>query len=251
MSNCLALLFSLVGFPSYVHSDRGTVFMSKELKDYLHSRDIATSHSTPYHPTDNSQCERCNQTVWKTVSLILKGRNLGPHLWELILPDALHAVRTLLCTATNASPHERFFPFSRRSMLGRSLPTWMITPGTVLLMTFVRNKSDLLCEEDDLLDASPKSALIRFQDERETTVSTSDLATAGRCVDSPDSYESTDDTTADVEPPVPVASPSESSQNSEETDVTLDSVGESSPALRRSSRMLQPPDRYGNPVTYG
>jgi len=90
----------------------------------------------------------------------------------------------LLCTATNASPHERFFPFSRRSMLGRSLPSWMITPGTVLLKKFVRNKSDLLCEEVDLLDANPKSALIRFQDGRATTVSTSDLAPAGRCVDS-------------------------------------------------------------------
>jgi len=124
VTNCLALLFSLVGFP-YVHSDRGTAFMSKAVKDYLHSRGLAASHSTPYHPTGNSQCERCNQTVWKTVSLILKGRNLSPHLWELILPDVLHAVRTLLCTATSASPHEKFFPFSRRSMLCRSLSSWM------------------------------------------------------------------------------------------------------------------------------
>jgi len=225
--------------------------MSKELKDYLHSRGIATSHSTPYHPTGNSQCERCNQTVWKTVSLILKGRNLAPHLWELILPDALHAVRTLLCAATNASPHERLFPFSRRSMLGLSLTSWMITPGTTLLKKFVRNKSDHLCEEVDLLDPNPKSALIRFQDGRETTVSTSDLAPADRCVGSPDSYESIDDTTADVEPSVPVATPSESSQNSDEIDVSPDSVGDSPPALRRSSRTRRPLDHYGNPVTYG
>jgi len=162
VTNCLALLFSLVGFPSYVHSDRATAFMSKELKDYLHSRGIATSHFTTYHPTGNSQCEWCNQTVWKTVPLILKGRNLGPHLWELILPNALHAVRTLLCTATNAFPHERFFSFSRQSMLGRSLPSWMITPGTVLLKTFVRNKSDPLSEQVDLSDTNSKSALIRF-----------------------------------------------------------------------------------------
>ena len=74
VTNCLALLFSLVGFPD-VHSDRGTAFMSKELKDYLHSRDIATSHSTTYHPTGNSQREQGNKTVWKTVSLILKDRN--------------------------------------------------------------------------------------------------------------------------------------------------------------------------------
>jgi len=161
--------------------------MSKELKDYLHSRGIATGHSTPYHPTGNSQCERCNQIVWKTGSLILKGRNLGPHLWEPILPDALHAVRTLLCTATNASPHERFFPFSRRSMLGRSLPRWMITPGTGLLKKFVRNNSEPLCEEVDLLNTNPKSTLIRFQDGQETTVSASDLVPAGSRVDNPDS----------------------------------------------------------------
>jgi len=29
-NNCLALLFSLVGFPSYADSDRGTAFISKE-----------------------------------------------------------------------------------------------------------------------------------------------------------------------------------------------------------------------------
>jgi len=56
----------------------------------------------------------------------------------------------------------------------------------------VRNKSDPLCDEVDLLDVNPNSALIRFQDGRETTVPTSDLAPAGRRVDSPDSYEGID-----------------------------------------------------------
>ena len=75
---CLSTLFSLFGFPSYVHSDRGTAFLSRELKDYLHSRRIATSHSTPYHSTGNSQCESFNQSIWNTISLMNKGRNLGP-----------------------------------------------------------------------------------------------------------------------------------------------------------------------------
>ena len=130
---CLSTLFSLFGFPSHVRSDRGTAFLSRELKDYLHSRGIATSHPTPYHSTGNSQCERFNQTIWKTISLMIKGRNLGPHHWEEVMPEALHSVRTLLSTATNTTPHERFLPFPRRSMLGRSLPTWLITPNTELL----------------------------------------------------------------------------------------------------------------------
>ena len=39
----LTNLFSVFGNPSFVHSDRGTAFMSEELKGFLHSRGIATS----------------------------------------------------------------------------------------------------------------------------------------------------------------------------------------------------------------
>jgi len=31
--------------------------------------------------------------------------------WETVLLDALHAMRSLLCTATNATPHELFLRF--------------------------------------------------------------------------------------------------------------------------------------------
>ena len=35
--------------------------------------------------------------------------------WERVLPDALHSTRSLLCTATNATLHERLFNFQRQS----------------------------------------------------------------------------------------------------------------------------------------
>jgi len=110
--NCLSSLFSLFGFPSYVHSDRAATFLSQKLKAYLHEHGIATSHSTPYHPTDNSQSERYVQTIWKTITLMIRGRKLSQQQWEEILPEALHAVRTLLCSSTNTTPHQRFFAFS-------------------------------------------------------------------------------------------------------------------------------------------
>ena len=50
-------------------------------------------------------------------------------------------------------------------MPGRSLPTWLIAPITVLLKRFVWNKSEPLCDEAELLDANPKTALVRFPDE--------------------------------------------------------------------------------------
>ena len=62
-------LISVFGMPSYIHSDRGASFMSNELKSFLHSKGIATSRTTPYNPTGNSQVERLNGTLWKTITL--------------------------------------------------------------------------------------------------------------------------------------------------------------------------------------
>ena len=67
--NCLSQLFVLFGLPMCVHSNRGAGFMAKEFKEYLTIR--GTSNSTPYHPSENSQMERTNKTVWKTVQLML------------------------------------------------------------------------------------------------------------------------------------------------------------------------------------
>jgi len=71
---CLTRLFCLFGLPGFVHSDLGAYFMSRELKEYLTSRGVATSRTIPYHPTGNAQCERWNQTIWRTIKL-MQGRN--------------------------------------------------------------------------------------------------------------------------------------------------------------------------------
>ena len=123
---CLSTLFRLFGQPLYVHSDRGASFLSKKFKQFLTERGITSSKSTPYHPTGNSQCERINQIVWKTVRLLLRTYQLPESTWEAVLFEALHSVRSLLCTATNATSHERFLGFDRRSMIGRTLPNWFI-----------------------------------------------------------------------------------------------------------------------------
>ena len=175
--SCMDQLFSIFGMPSYVHSDRGTGFMSKELREYLHGRGIATSRTTPYNPQGNGQCERYNGIVWRTVQLALKSRKLPTSAWERVLPDALHSIRSLLCTSTNATPHERLFNYQRRSTSGTSVPSWLNTPGPVLLKKHVRNsKYDPLVDEAELIEANPQYAHVRLQDGCEKTVSLRDLA---------------------------------------------------------------------------
>ena len=173
---CLTDIFCMFGLPGYVHSDRGASFISTSVKTFLHEKGIATSRSTPYHPTGNSQCEKYVGVVWKTVSLALDSSKLTINCWESVLPDALHSIRSLLCTTTNSTPHERLFSFPRRSANGASIPTWLTTPGKVYLRRHVRNKTDPLVDEVDLIEATPTYAHIRYNDGRESTVSTSDLA---------------------------------------------------------------------------
>jgi len=62
VADCLSTLYSVFGFPTYIHSDRGTAFVTRELKYFLSVRGIATSYSSPYHPEGNSQCERAKQS---------------------------------------------------------------------------------------------------------------------------------------------------------------------------------------------
>ena len=177
---CLTSIFCLFTMPNYVHSDRGTGFVSKELKDWLRDKGVAISHSTPYNPQGNGQVERFNGTIWKAVQFALKTRNLDVKCWEEVLPDALHSIRSLLCTATNETPHERVFKFPRKSTSGCSIPTWLHDTSKVLLKCHNTNsKYDPRVEEVEVVDVNPNYSLIRTSGGKEVTVSNKHLAPLG------------------------------------------------------------------------
>ncbi len=120
-------------FPSLECLHTSTLTGSEELRQFLLSKGIATSRTTP---ACNGQVEKYNGTVWKAMTMALKTRGLPVTRWQDVLPDALHSLRSLLCTATNCTSHERFFKFERRSSCGG--PTWLSSPGPVLLKRHVR-----------------------------------------------------------------------------------------------------------------
>ena len=175
--SCLMQIFNLFGACAYIHSDRGKSFLSKEFVSYMNNLRIPTSKTSVYNPTSNGQCEKYNDIIWSGVKLALKERNLPILKWEVVLPQVLHSIRSLLCTATNTTCHERFLNFSRCSVLGISVPSWLNSPGTILIRRHVRqSKYDPLVEEADLIHATPQYAHIRYKNGRETTVSLKDVA---------------------------------------------------------------------------
>ena len=228
---CFSQLFSIFGMPSYIHSDRAQTFLSGELREFLNGKGIATSHSTPYNPAGNGQIERLNGTLWRTLELAAASKNLNIDHWEYLLPDALHSIRSLLCTATNETPHERMFKYTRKSTNGSAIPTWLLNSKRVLLRRYVReSKYDPLVDEVELVESNPNYARIRNSDGKESTVSLKHLAP----LPNENTMPSSPDIRLDSDP-IPQSTSGNPEQPIEE------SPPSSSP--RRSTRTRRPPDR--------
>ena len=180
VTQCFDQLFSLFGMPGYVHSDRARDFLSAEVKEYLNSKGIASSRTSRYNPRGNGQTERYNGVIWKNIQLALDSRKLPVGAWESVLPDALHSIRSLLCTSTNATPHERMFQYNRKSTAGNSVPSWL-TPAPIYVRKHVRNsKYEPIVERAELLHVNPQYAFVKLSNGHETTVSLRDVAPCDR-----------------------------------------------------------------------
>ena len=59
--------------------------MAKEVKECLNKRGVATSITTPYHTTGNSQCEYYNRIIWKSIEMALKSCDEPIANWESAL----------------------------------------------------------------------------------------------------------------------------------------------------------------------
>ena len=211
---CLLSLFSLFGMPDYIHSDRGPAFVSQKYQQFLHERGVSTSYSSAYNPRGNGQVERYNGILWRAIRLALHSRGLRVEDWELVLPEALHSLRTLLCTTTNETPHERFLRFPRKATFGRALPSWLIPNEQVLLRKpVVPSKYDTNLEAVTLLHANPHYAKVRYPDGRETTVSLRRLSSPAEKIHDAREEETplsspAEDPTPDEDSGSPLASPS-------------------------------------------
>ena len=75
-----------------------------------------------------------------TIKLKLHERWLSEERWEDVLPESLHAMLSLVCLATNETPHDCMFKFYRRSMTGVSMPAWLLKEGPVYLRNSLETK---------------------------------------------------------------------------------------------------------------
>ena len=133
---------AIFGCPGYIHTDRGSQLLSEEFDQFCLANGIAHSRTIPYNPSGNGQCERFHGSIFKTVRCILLSRNLPPKKRGSVLPESLSAIRLLLCSATNVSPHSRFFKFAWKSGVCCFLPSLLSSAKPAFLRNAVRNKDD-------------------------------------------------------------------------------------------------------------
>ena len=178
------------------------------------------------------------------------------------MTDALHSIRSLLCSSINCTPQERMFRHTRRSVSGMSLPSWL-KPGQIYVKRHVRNKGDPFVDKAQHLGLNPAYARVRLNNGRETTVSVRDLAPC--CEEqSVETDVPGSETPVEKEQGVETDVPSSETPVENDPEVNVDSVLES-PAdescegaaggapvdegdvtlPRRSTRARKPVNRYG------
>ena len=83
VAEALLTIFSRIGFPEEVLSDRGPQMVSALMKEVMGQLGIKQTHSTPYHPQSNGLVERINGTAKQMLRRIAHDR---PSDWDRFLP---------------------------------------------------------------------------------------------------------------------------------------------------------------------
>jgi transposase InsO family protein len=91
------------GIPLEITSDRGTEFVNELVRTLCQQYKIRHIITTAYHPQGNGLTERVNQTVKNTLAKSVQSQGGD---WDLYLPSALFAIRTMKQETTKFTPFE-------------------------------------------------------------------------------------------------------------------------------------------------
>ena len=106
VAEALLEIFSRVGLPNKVHSDRGSQFTSQMMSEVCRLLDVKQSCTTPYHAMGNGIVENFNKTI---KNLLKKVAAEKPANWHRYLGPLMFAVRDTPQDSTGFTPFELIY----------------------------------------------------------------------------------------------------------------------------------------------
>lgn len=121
VAEALVEMFSRVGVPNEVLSDRGTNFTSELMKEVARLLSLKQLHTSPYHPMGNGMVEKFNGTL----KLMLKRMCAEkPIDWDRYLAPLLFAYREVPQASLGFSPFELLYGRHVRGPLAIIKEVW-------------------------------------------------------------------------------------------------------------------------------
>ena len=149
VAEALLEMWSRLGIPEEIVSDRGSQFVSEIMKEVHRLLSIKGSTTTPYHAQANGLVERFNGTL---KSMIKKLCLEQPKQWDRYMPALLFAYRETPQESTKFSPFELLYGRTVRGPMQVLKKCWTeeeIDPQvrtTAEYVTDLRNRMEETCE---------------------------------------------------------------------------------------------------------
>jgi hypothetical protein len=100
--------FSITGYPDILHSDNGSEFVNKPIKDYLQLHGIKYNHGKPYTPTTQGKVERANRTMQEIIRKLVYQSN-NSKTWFEVMYEATLCMNTNFTSSIRKSPYEHIY----------------------------------------------------------------------------------------------------------------------------------------------
>ena len=169
VAEALVEIFSRMGVPQEILTDRGTQFTSDLMREVGRLLSLKQMTTTPYHPMCNGLVEKFNGTLKKMLRKMCVER---PRDWDRYLPALLFAYREVPQESLNFSPFELMFGRTVRGPLAILKELWTGVDSEEEIKTTyeyvvdLRDRLDSTCElaRQELAKASKRHK--RYYDAR-------------------------------------------------------------------------------------
>ncbi|XP_047475992.1 uncharacterized protein LOC125029857 [Penaeus chinensis] len=121
VAEALLSVFSRVGIPKEVMSDRGSQFTSEMMREFNRLLSIRSLTTTPYHAMSNGLVERFNGVLKKMLKRMCQEQ---PKMWPRFIDPLLFSYREVPQTSTKFSPFELVYGHSVRGPLALLRELW-------------------------------------------------------------------------------------------------------------------------------